>query len=385
MGRAMTVESDELARLLARGAAERDAGRPEAAERLFGEAAARWPRAPEPHHHLGGLHRRAGRLDQAEACYRRALALAPGAGATRRVLGTLLLSQGRFAEGFELFEARHELAGMGKPALPFPEWRGGPVAGQRLLIWPEQGLGDQIQFARFAPVLQAMGAKVTLVCAPGLARLFAASLGVTVVAAEGEIAFEDPDAWVMAGSLAARLGVTVETIPAAPYLRAPEPGPRADGGLRVGLMTRGNPAHANDANRSLDAAQANELAARLAAAGAAVVDLAPAASGARDFADTAAIMAGLDLVVSVDTAVAHLAGAMGTPCRMLLPGLETDWRWLRGRSDSPWYPSMRLYRQRPGEGWGPVIERLAADVAGGRQAGRSRQQRTSEPGQGAAS
>jgi len=358
MGRRVRPEVNELAQLLARAAAAREGGRLDEAERLFGEAVAGWPHEPEPHHQLAGLHRRAGRLELAEAGYRRALALAPGAAATRRVLGTLLLGQGRFAEGFELFEARHELPGMGKPALPFPEWRGEPVAGRRLLIWPEQGFGDQIQFARFAPVLKAMGAEVTLVCAPALARLFSASLGVTVVAAEGEVAFEDPDGWVMAGSLAGRLGVTVETIPGEPYLRAPEPRAAHQAGLRVGLMARGNPAHANDANRSLPSADAGGLATLPGE----VIALDPTATGARDFADTAAIVAGLDLVISVDTAVAHLAGAMGRPCWVLLPAVETDWRWMRERADSPWYPSMRLFRQRPGEGWGPVVERVLQEA-----------------------
>jgi len=360
-GEVNETKAGDLAALLARGAAARAAGDLARAGQLYAEAAARWPGEAEPHHHLGGVHLAAGRLEAAEAEYRRTLQLAPGAAATERVLATLLLSQGRFAEGFALFEARHALPAMAKPALPVPEWRGEPVGGRRLLIWPEQGFGDQIQAARFAPVLKAQGAAVTLVCAPALARLFAGSLGVEVVAGEGAIDVPDPDLWVMSGSLAGRLGVTPQTIPAAPYLKAPADGPpgATRGGARIGLMTRGNPAYENDAHRSLPP----DLGQRLRGLPGGTVELDPAATGAGDFADTAAIVEGLDLVISVDTAVAHLAGAMGKACWVLLPAEGTDWRWLRARWDSPWYPSLTLFRQRPGETWASVVERVETAVA----------------------
>jgi len=352
-------EVNSLADLLARATAARDAGRLDEAEALYTDAAVRFPTEAEPHHHLGGLHRRRGRLHHAEAEYRRTLALAPEAAATMRVLATLLLSQGRYAEGFTLFEARHAQARLKKPALPFPEWAGGPVAGRKLLVWPEQGLGDQIQFARFAPVLKAMGADVTLLCHKPLLRLFEASLGVRVLAAEGSVAFPDPDLWVMQGSLAGRLGCTVKSLPNAPYLHAPAPWPPLGEGFKVGFKTRGSPAHDNDANRSLPDAAA----ARLAALPARMVGLEPEETGAKDFADTAALLDRLDLVISVDTSVAHLAGAMGKPCWVLLPAEGTDWRWLLERADSPWYPSVTLYRQQSGEPWAAVIDRLAVDLA----------------------
>jgi hypothetical protein len=354
----MTLEDGDRAALLARGQAARDAGDLAAAEQLFGRLAARDPSDAEAHHHLAGVQSRMGRFEAAEASWRRALALAPDAASPALGLALLLLSQGRYEEGFRRFEARHALERVAKPALPFPEWRGEPVAGKRILVWPEQGFGDQIQFARFAPVLKAMGADVTLLCRPQLARLFAGSLGVRVIAAAGAVEFPDPDAWVMCCSLAGRLGATLETLPAAPYLRPVSAWPPLSQGFKVGLATHGNPAFAEDHRRSLSP-QAKAVLRDLPVG---AVDLDPAVSGAADFADTAGIIDQLDLVVAVDTSVAHLAGAMGKPCWLLLAH-EADWRWLRGREDSPWYPSMRLYRQpRPGD-WAAVVDRVAADVA----------------------
>lgn len=360
MGGGVTAEVNDLAlaQSLDPGHAARDAGDFAAAERCYAEAVAQFPDSPEARHHLGGAYRMQGRLDLAEAEYRRALQLAPGAAATARVLAVMLLSQGRYPEGFALLEARHEMPTMAKPPLPFPEWRGEPVAGKRLLIWPEQGFGDQIQFARFAPVLKAMGAEVTLLCHPELVRLFEGSLGVQVLAAKGAVEFPDPDYFVMQGSLAARLGVRVDTIPNAPYLRAPHPSPRG-AAVTVGLKLAGNPHHTNDANRSLTA----EAAAAIRALPVDTLSLEPADTGAADFAETADILAGLDLVISVDTSVAHLAGAMGKPCWVLLPQRETDWRWLRERVDSPWYPSMRLYRQAVAGDWSGPIAAIRRDLA----------------------
>ena len=355
----MSGESNTKAERLARAAALRDAGDLTGAARIYREVAAAEPGDAEPLHHLGGLLARMGELAEAEAHYRRALELAPQAAATARALAVLLLSQGRYPEGFAFFEARHRLAQYAKPELPFPEWRGEHVAGKRILIWPEQGLGDQIQFARFAPVLKASGAEVTLICWPPLARLFAGSLDVQVIAAEGAVEFPDPDGWVMAMSLAERLGATLETLPSQPYLRAVSPGPELPPGFKVGLVTRGNPVYGNDLNRSLPPAAE----AVLRGLPARIVGLTPKETGAKDFADTAAIVEALDLVISVDTAVAHLAGAMGKPCWVLLPAAWQDWRWLRERRDSPWYPSVRLYRQPTPGDWDAVVREVAADVA----------------------
>lgn len=353
------TEEVPAADLLAGAMTCRRDGRLDLAETLVRRAIAADPASRAAHRQLAELLERQGRFDEAEAAYRRVLQLAPRDPSTAMTLGQLLLSQGRYEEGFALFEGRFGLTPeRAKPDLPYPEWRGEDVAGKTVLIWIEQGFGDQIQFARFAPRLKALGADVTLLCLQPLARLFAASLEVRVVATSGRIEFPDPDYWVMTCSLAWRLGVGPQDIPAEPYLRAPSPGPTLPAGFKVGLMTAGSPAHANDENRSLPAAQA----ARLKAMAPTVIDLSPASTGARDFADTAAVIAQLDLVVSVDTSVAHLAGAMGKPCWVLLPEIGVDWRWFRGRTDSPWYPSARLYRQsNPGD-WGEVVDRVLADV-----------------------
>jgi ADP-heptose:LPS heptosyltransferase len=235
----------------------------------------------------------------------------------------------------------------------FPQWRGEPLAGKSVLIWVEQGFGDQIQFARFANEMKARGAaKITLACRPALARLFTTLRGVDEVmsvATGANVAVAPHDYWSRYFSLPEHLRITLQNLPSAPYLSVP-PGtlaPVPQG--RVGLAWRASPTGFNGAAKGLP----DDLAQRLLEAG--VISLDPADTGAADFADTAAIIAQLDLVISIDTSVAHLAGAMGKPCWTLLPYLHTDWRWLRGRADSPWYPSMRLYRQTAPDDWSPVI------------------------------
>lgn len=365
-----------------------------AAGKRFEEAAAAYAAAirldstePAAWSNLGALHAGRGHLAAAEACHRRALALDSGYRPARFNLGYVLLRQGRFEEGWPCLEARDWPASLA-PHLPMPRWQGEAVAGRTVLIGCESGHGDMIQFCRFAAALKRDGARrVGVLCHPGLLRLFGGLAGVDAVYALGSTVPAGAwDLWVPAISLPLCCGMRSETdLPATlPYLHA-EPAlverwasrlPAQ--GLRVGLVWKGNPRFENDADRSLPGLAT--LAPLADVPGVAFVSLQKGAgedealappAGMRllplggeldDFADTAAVVDGLDLVIAVDTGVAHLAGALGKPCWiLLLPAYQTDWRWLEARGDSPWYPgAVRLFRQRGIGDWTPVV----AEVAG---------------------
>lgn len=329
----------------------------ETAEAEVRRALALAPEAAWAHYQLGRLLHFTRRFAEAEAAYREALARAPDDARTRLALGYLYLGIGDYGRGWPLYEARTEVAGQNARRLPLPgEWQGEPLAGRRLLVWPEQGFGDQIQFARFVPVLQQMGAQVTLVAPPELVALFE-PLGAPVVEQQPQITLPATDLWTLLLSIPGRLGTTLATLPAAPYLSVPPErrarwaGQVAPGA--VGIAWRGRPTHGADRHRSLPS---KDLLQPLADAGAALFDLSQVGS---DFADLAAVVEQLDLVVTVDTAVAHLAGALGKPCWILLPWHRTDWRWLQAREDSPWYPAVRLFRQPAFGDWESVIACVA--------------------------
>jgi hypothetical protein len=270
-------------------------------------------------------------LDAAIACYMAALQLRPDN-------APVISGLGKLVDGDRINQAG------------ILEWKGEDLAGRSLLVWAEQGLGDEIQMARYIPMLREQG-RVRLVASPALHRSFD-QLGVELLARDETAPVPEADVYVRNMSLPAVLGTTLGTIPPAPYLSAPAE-PKRGG---VGIVWRGSPEHPNDARRSLPTPEMLDPLREVAE----LIDLQEPRG---DFLDTAARIQALDLVISVDTAMAHLAGALGVPCWVMLSSYRTDWRWMTGRSDSPWYPSLRLYRQETPGDWGGVVARMRADLA----------------------
>lgn len=343
------------------------------------------PESPSAWSQLGVLLACVKREQEAEHCYRRALALDPEHAQARFNLAYVLLRQGRFDEGWPLLEARWQFDAFAH-TFTCPGWNGEPLHGKSIVIVLEAGQGDMIHFCRYAAQLKRRGARrVAVICHAALKRLFATLEGVdTVYAPDDAIPSDGWDYWTHPMRLPLLLGADASAAASIPYLAA-EPelarhwaGQLPSQGLRVGLAWKGNPHFENDADRSLPSLRAL---APLAAVPAHFVSLQKGpgedeamdppngmqlyAAGPQlnDFADTAAVIANLDLVISVDTAVAHLAGAMGKPCWLLLPDYRCDWRWMSERSDTPWYPSMRLFRQSRAGDWRPVIEAVARELA----------------------
>ena len=340
------------------------------------------------HGNLGKIFHESKRLDAAEAAYRRALALNPDYAEAAYGLSLLLLNRGRYAEAWPYHELRYSPSranhNIALPSLAFPQWQGESLAGKSLLLWSEQGLGDQIQFSRYASMLKQRGvSRITLVCAPALKSVLETIEGVDAVLAETE-PMPLHDYWSLLMSVPLHVGTTIETIPnRLPYLHANPERVNAwrlrlpSQNLKVGLVWSGNPrvadftANAIDQRRSMHVRQFMPLLqlpgitfVSLQKGDAAHAQLAefPAElrpldmmAEARDFGDTAAIIQNLDLVISVDTSVAHLAGALNKPV-WVLSRFDNCWRWLEEREDSPWYPGVvRLFRQpSPGDWATPV-------------------------------
>lgn len=311
-------------------------------ERAIGLAPAR----PGLRRNLGNLLHEHGDLAGAARAYREELGLSPDDPEARMGLARACLGLGEFAEGWRMLDARPARDNARTRGLSRPEWRGEPLAGKRLLIWPEQGFGDQIQMMRFLPRL---GCGIVMVCMPQLMRLFA-PLPADLVAHAAQLAEPAYDYWTLPQSLPLWLGVGGQDLATAPYLAGTA---TRRGG--VGVVWRGNARP--DPGRSLPPALGAEL---LAMPGA--VSLHPEDSGAADFKDTADLIAGLDLVVTIDTSVAHLAGAMGKPVWVLHQKRPPEWRWRTDAAGtSVWYPSARVIAQPAQGDWRAVVDRVRAD------------------------
>jgi tetratricopeptide (TPR) repeat protein len=345
----------------------------------------------EIHNNLGNALLQLGRLDEAVAAYRRSLQLRRDILSTHTNLAHALLTQGKLAEGWRELETRWRIGrdpATGK--LPADIWDGTQdLKNRTVLLHTEQGFGDTIQFIRYLPMLAERGARVIVECLPPLKRLLEIMPGVEQVVIRGDPS-HPADFHAMLLSLPANFGITIDMVPArVPYLRAPESLRQqwshrvAAGGkshqLNVGLAWAGNPRQKNDRNRSmplamlaplLDLAHVRFYSLQTGDAADQMRELPPTVreritdhtSEICDFADTAALIQQLDLVISVDTSVAHLAGALGKPTWTLLTH-TADWRWLTERGDSPWYPTMRLFRQTTRGDWPDVIRRVRAALA----------------------
>ena len=365
-----------------------DLDRPADAAELLEKAAALSPQAAEIHFALAGAYSAMYRLEDAKASYRRALALRPEFVPTRWNLSHLELLTESFREGWENFESRWALEPLASRRWSGaqPQWVGQDLRGKTLYVFSEQGFGDTIQFVRYVPLAVERGARVILRVQPELARLASTLAGVHDVGPAGG-APPECDYYCPIMSLPRGFGTTLETIPAAvPYFTADRDAAAGwrrrlgeRGPLRVGLVWSSGIRHYERSifyagvAKSMTLAQLAPLGgvrdvvfyslqkgepAREAArppSGMRLVDL---AGELGDFADSAALIEALDLLISVDTAAVHVAGALGKPVWNLVK-YHACWRWLRGRPDSPWYPTMRLFRQpEPGD-WTSVVDEAA--------------------------
>ena len=343
------------------------------------------PGDAEVYYNLGIALTELGQFDRAIAAYDRAIGIWPDYARARLNLAFVLLAKGDLARGWQEYEWRAQAEEQIREPFAQPQWDGGPIAGRRILLHAEQGLGDCIQFCRYATLVADRGATVILEAQRPLAGLLAGLAGVAQVVVQGE-PLPDFDLHSPLISLPRIFNTQIETIPAkVPYLRAEDHRVAAwrrwlgGDGVKIGIAWQGNPGFRDDRRRSVPLAAFAPLArlseVRLISlqkthgldqldhlpAGMTVERLGPAYDDG-DFAETAAVMMGLDLVVSSCTSVPHLAGALGRPLWLAL-GVAPYWAWMRQRDDSPWYPSLRLFRQATPGDWTSVFEQMAGELA----------------------
>ncbi|EYC51592.1 hypothetical protein AZ34_11235 [Hylemonella gracilis str. Niagara R] len=398
---ALALEPDQAQLWINHGVLLLQGKRLREAEAALRQALALAPNDTSALSNLGVLLAQQYRDEEAETTLRTALRLQPQHRNAAYNLAYLLLRQCRLEEGWLRLEQRDRHGALAErlaKQLPCPRWRGEPLQGRSLLIALEAGHGDMIHFCRYAALAKAAGARrVTVLCHPALVTLFA-----TLVGCDQAIPFDQDlpegtdgeaphfDYWVPPLSLPYLFATRPDTIPATlPYLHA-DPArvahwaPRLaapPGVLKVGLVWKGNVNFENDTERSLPSlatlaplGQTTGVVFYSLQKGAGEneattppqeLPLTPLGGDLVDFADTAAVIAQLDLVITVDTAVAHLAGALGQPCWLLLPWYLPDWRWFKEREDSPWYPGvLRLFRQPAMGDWDSVVAQVAQALRG---------------------
>jgi Flp pilus assembly protein TadD len=348
------------------GMALRQANRLQEAEQELRQA----PPEPESLVNLSSVQKERGAFAEAEATLRQALRIAPDNPVLRYNWALLLLLLGRTSEAWEGWEQRFRAGAIPARTFTQPQWQGEPLGDRRLLVHTEQGLGDVMQFARYLPGIQG---NVVFEAPPRLIRLLSSNPALPPM-----ITAEAPHSDVVVPLLSLPARTALPAVPP-PYLfaepdRAAAWGQRiGTGGFRVGINWQGFPGRFEDKGRSFPLAlfqaladrgarlislQKGEGEAQIAAVGFPVETLDGLDVGPDAFLDTAAVMAGLDLVVTSDTSIAHLAGALGRPVWVALRFVP-DWRWMLDRPDSPWYPTMRLFRQTTDGDWGPVFAAMA--------------------------
>jgi tetratricopeptide (TPR) repeat protein len=359
-------------------------GRLDEALGVLARAAALDPNCAAVHVNLGLVWERQGKLGEAVAAYRRALAADSRCAEAHLNLALALLRDGDFAAGWREFEWRFQCEGANESPRARPRWAGETIEGRAILLCEEQGFGDSLQFVRFVQLVKQRGARVIVECRPQLASLLKSCPGVDAVVAAGAGPVEF-DVYLPMTSVPGVWGTSLESIPAkVPYLfpaaALVEKWKQELGAVeafKVGIAWQGDPANKTDRFRSIPlerfAPVAGIAGVRLYSVqmGAGREQLARLTTTAPisdlgdrlgDFHNTAAILCNLDLIITCDSAPAHLAGALGLPVWVALAHLA-DWRWMLERTDSPWYPTMRLYRQSRRGDWHEVFERIATDLA----------------------
>jgi tetratricopeptide (TPR) repeat protein len=366
------------------GNALKRTGRLDEAADALGESLRLKPDWGEAWCNLGGVYMAQGRIESANDAFHEALLKAPQQPVIHYNHGVLLLLQGDFERGWQEYEWRWKCREVKIPTrFPVPPWRGEPLDGKTIMLHGEQGLGDSIQFIRYAPMVAARGGKIILCVQPEVCRLLKDVPGVERVAPQpNELPACHTYCYLMDLPLA--FGTRMDSIPnATPYLTADPQLCRRWGGrlaqdadLKVGLAWAGRPTHVNDRWRTLNLSQLAPLSevpgvtfyslqkgagSEQAGAGPTGMKLVDLTAEMDDFADTAALASNLDLIVTVDSAVAHLAGAIGKPVWILTP-FAPDWRWMLKCQDSPWYPTARLFRQPAQGDWATVVQRIRQEL-----------------------